>query len=67
MLKTILVVIALLALLAGGAWVWVNYGAQLAQLPGRLEGLVVEALKSFAAGLGGLGAAVADSFRSVIP
>jgi hypothetical protein len=67
MLKTILVIIVLLLLLAGGVFVWINYGPQLAQLPAQISGMVVDALKGMAAGLGGLGAAVADSFKSMVP
>jgi cytochrome b subunit of formate dehydrogenase len=66
-LKTILVIIVLLVLLAGGVLVWINYGQQLAQLPAQISGMLVDALKGMAAGLGGLGSAVADSFKSLVP
>jgi len=67
MKKTILVIVVLLALAAGGFYVWMNWGPQLAALPGQVAGRMTQILTGLVGGLAGFGQAVADSFKGVVP
>jgi hypothetical protein len=63
--KTIIIIVLLLVLAAGLVFVWMNWGPQLAALPGLIAGRTTQILTGMFSGLAGFGSAVADSFRGV--
>jgi hypothetical protein len=67
MLKTILIIVLLVVLAAGCWYVWLNWGPQLAALPGQVAGRLAQILGGLVGGLAGFGQAVANSFRGVVP
>ena len=62
-MKTVLLVLLIVVILAAGWYVWTNYGDQLSQVPGQISASIGKMLTGMTGSLAGFGNAVRDSFR----